>query len=186
MNRYIILLFFLLCLFSCKKNEQSQQSPCESATECTQVVIDTSMNGFLFLPNSYWIYKNDSLNTLDSVVLQSVQIGCEVDPWKYYCYRADYYIMNYKSFPSGKLHYDCIEAHMIMRNCHPLYINWYDGWILFNSKGGPMIDSLRIGNMTFYQLQLSIDSTYCAKNIGIVKIGIYGGTSHLVRWKIFK
>jgi len=104
MNRYIVSLFLLLCFFSCKKKEQSQQSRCDNATECTPVSIDTSMNGFFFLPNSYWIYKNDSLNIYDSVVLQSIQIGCEVDEWQNYCYRADYYIMNYKRFPSTKQH----------------------------------------------------------------------------------
>ena len=188
MNRYIVFLFILLSLFSCKKKEQHKQNTCDTApSNCSHVEIANAMYGFFFLPNSYWIYKNDSLNIYDSVVLQSVQTGCEVQPWYLsYCYTVDYFIMNYRSFLSGNLYYDCIEGSILMRNFHPWDAHWYYGWMLFNSEGGPIIDSLRVGNLTFYNLEISKDSTYCAKNIGIVKRGIGTGKFYLVRWKIYR
>ena len=73
-----------------------------------------------------------------------------------------------------------------MRNFHPWDVHWYYGRMLFNSEGGPTIDSLHVGNLTFYNLELSVDSTYCAKNIGIVKRGIGTGKYYLVRWKIYR
>ena len=189
MYRYIVFAVFLFLLFSCKKTEQTEQNhqnPCDNATDCSYTSIDTSMKGFFFLPNSYWIYKRDSLNIYDSVVLQSIQIGCEILPQPLSrCLRAEYYIMNYKRFPSNEQYYDCIEGSILMRNYHPLDAHWYYGWMLYNTEGGPTLDSLKVGELTFYKVQ-GYYRGYCAKNIGLVKISSGSNAYNLIRWKICK
>ncbi|MCX6249179.1 MAG: hypothetical protein NTX61_00350 [Bacteroidetes bacterium] len=209
MQRFLMTLFLFLCLFSCKKKEQEQslssKDSCKNHLNYTDLSIDETMNGFFFKAGSFWIYKNDSLNTYDSVLLKNVQTGCESisfpDFMLYPGGNWDYYNMNYYSYPLGEQYYDILERNQLMRNCHPSYLQAAQaGWTLF--FGFPdtnYIDSMQIDNHTFYQICKSSSlntinnplniTAYTANNIGIVKKIINFQPKqqwNLVRWKIYK
>ncbi|MGA3012858.1 MAG: hypothetical protein ABSD71_02360 [Bacteroidales bacterium] len=199
MKRYIFILLVLLFCFSCKKKEQNQtQYSCDSFPASYREPIVQGMKGFFFKPNSYWIYKNDSLNQYDSVVIENAEAGCEVVGWFLGEFvPSDYYIMNYKSFPSGKTYYDCIEESSMMRNYHPNDPHWYYGWQLFYYDTTYYINSLKVGDHTFYHLQKSSSggawnnngedwTVYTALDTGIVQKISNSVVWNLVRWKINK
>ncbi len=200
MKSYIFFLIVFLFCFSCKKKEQNQtQISCDSFSASEREPIAQGMKGFFFKPNSYWVYKNDSLNQHDSVVIENVEAGCEVVAWYLGEYDpSDYYIMNYKSFPSGESYYDCIEESQMMRNYHPNDPHWYYGWQLFYyDTNPPSIDSLKVGNHTFYNLQKSSSggswnnhgedwTVYTAFDTGIVQKISGSGVWNLIRWNINK
>ena len=192
-QRIFISMIILVCLVSCHKKEQQQEIPCANS-----ISIDTAMAGFFFQPGSYWIYRNDSLNAYDSVVLKYLQRGCECFAYPPHSVGScDYYIMNYSSYPSGAQYYDCIEEQTMMRNNHPGLYWSYGGWHLFISGQSDTcyIDSMQIAGHLFYLLYkswvLSLTDTtaYTAKNIGVVKKIIPGPSKQewdLIRWKIYK
>lgn len=203
MSRLILLtLCLVLAVSACKKKTEDPlvENPCTKSenARCTYVSIDTSMNGFFFLPGSYWVYKNDTLNALDSVVITSVSTGCEVNAWyQNTCVRADYYQMNFYSSYNKTFGYDIIERNSLMRNWHPEYVDWWKGWGLFITPA-EMIDSMQVGNIMFYDLLKSTSTgqgdppnikAWTAKDLGIVK-KVYpsgdGRVWNLVRWKIYR
>jgi hypothetical protein len=171
----------------------------------TNLSINETMNGFIFKPGSYWIYKNDSLNIFDSVLLKSVQTGCESvlfpSGMLYPGGNWDYYLMNYCSYPSGDLYYDILERDQLMRNYHPSHnLVAPAGWILFyDLPDSNYTDSMQINNNVFYLLwksssQNTINNStnitaFTAKNIGIVKkiIDVQPKQEwNLIRCKIYK
>ena len=169
-------LLFLFCLFSCKNKEQEQSQsdePCRNHPTYTDIDIYHGMDGFFFKTGSYWIYKNDSLNTYDSVLIKILQGGCEsVSFPAHMLYPGgnwNYYKMNYSSYPSGDQYYDIIERDQLMRNFHPSE-NLYTpvGWTLFfDIPDTNYIDSMKVAGHTFYLLykSSSLNSVYNPPNI---------------------
>jgi len=203
MRKPLVIIVLIITLFSCHKKDQqsdnNEKTNCDDyITRCDYAPIFQQMNGFFFLPLSYWVYKNDSLNALDSVVISSENTGCEVAfSFMGLCYRNDYYLMNYYSSYSKTTYYDIIEGGTLMRNYHPSMIDSWKGWILFTTNGN--IDSIKVGNNTFYNVLMSTSyntvnntqniTAYTAKDIGIVKTIIQTQPKqvwNLVRWKIYK
>ena len=190
-------------LFSCsKKDAATNENPCDQElTNCNSlyVPIDTGMNGFFFLPGSYWVYRNDSLGALDSVVLSGKVSGCEVNAWpQNQCYKTDYYQMNFTSYRSKTTWYDIIEGADMMRNWHPHYYDWWKGWEIYWLTPGH-IDSMQVNNHTFYQISKTTSlsrinipdgiTLYTAKDIGIIRKVTANNppqTWDLLRWKIYK
>lgn len=203
MFRFFILFTCCALLFSCSKSkEQASENPCDrELTDCnTQYVpIDTGMNGFFFLPGSYWIYRNDSLNADDSVVLISLAMGCQTYAWyQHQCDKVDYYRMNFVSYRSKTTWYDIIEGDQMMRNYDPYCYDWWKGWGLY-WLSTTLIDSMSVGNNTFYKIEKSSSvntsanpgyiTAYTAKDIGIIrKVNKTNPpqTWDLVRWKIYR
>lgn len=199
MSRLFVLLLCLLAMTaSCKKKTAEPPSPCADPdnAHCDFVAVDTAMHGFYFLPGTYWVYRNDTLNALDSVVVVSVKTGCEVlGLYLNMCVRADYFLMNFYSHRDKAWGYDIIEGTTLMRNWHPESVDWWKGWGLYHAQNA-VIDSIQVGNNTFYNLQKSVSpgyidprniTAYTAKDIGIVKKIYPSGTGrvwNLVRWKI--
>jgi hypothetical protein len=185
-------------LTTCNKKKQSA---CEEASsDCEYKPIASTMKGFLFGSNSYWVYKNDSLNSYDSIFIISTETGCEVlDIYLGYCVKADYYKMNYPGKWNADNYYDMIESSILGRNGHPLSLDfsYQKGWILYDGREFVFIDSLKVGENTFYHVQKSDGAyniysdvtVYTAKNVGIVKKIINTNPKqvwNLVRWKINK
>jgi len=199
MSRIFVLLLCLLAMTAgCKKKTAEPPSPCADPdnSRCEFIQIDTAMHGFYFLPGTYWVYRNDSLNAIDSVVVTAVHTGCEIHgSYLNMCVRADFYKMDFYSSRDKATGYDIIERNCLMRNWHPEYVDWWKGWGLFVTPA-QLIDSMLVGNHVFYDLLESTSqgknnpphvTVYTAKNLGIVK-KIYNDppaqTWNLVRWKI--
>lgn len=205
MKNVLIFSLFILIIISCKKKSDNPESSC-SSNDWDYQYIDGPLNDFFFKEGSYWIYKNDSLNSLDSVILKKTESGCE--PVYYYQGRGtnwQYYTLFYYSYPSGTHYYDMIEGEVMMRNRHPSQYVAYQGWILYSTLDTSLsywlpkhLDSLKVGNHTFYNVQLSKnlfganDNTdiYTADKIGIIKKVDKNSSSekvwNLIRWKINK
>jgi len=200
MIRFFVLFTCCALLVACSKSkEQASENPCDREfTNCSSqyVPIDTGMNGFFFLPGSYWVYRNDSLNAIDSVVLSSLAMGCQTYEWYMnQCYKVDYYRMNFVSYRSKTTWYDIIEGTQMMRNYDPYFVDWWRGWGLY-SLSATFIDSMQVGNHMFYKIEKSsspnttdLITAYTAKDFGIirqVKETTPPQTWDLVRWKIYR
>lgn len=70
LSYYSVCLASLLGLSSCKKENDEQPTPAPSAM--TVVVSDELKSYALFKPGSYWIYKNTSDNSIDSIYVKAV------------------------------------------------------------------------------------------------------------------
>jgi len=208
MKRLIHFLLIFLTFLSCKK-QGDEESSC-SSNDWQFVYIASPLKSLFFKNGSYWIFKNDSTNSQDSLVVTQYETGCEA----VYLYQGtggnwEYYKISYKSYPSGYQYYDMIELDMMQRNRHPSEYPSIQGWILFSTIDTTLypwhpvhIDSLKVKDQTFYQLQLSkhinynnyfptdSDFIYTAPNYGIVRRVNMDSTGkhvwNLIRWKIIK
>jgi hypothetical protein len=162
------------------------------------------MKGFFFTSGSFWVYRNDSLNLYDSVVLYKTSSSCvevtytgpgiggEID---------SYYCSYYREYPSGEQYFDAILAKVMYRNFLPSsIIESKPEWLLY-SVGTPdsnYIDILQVGLHTFYKCYGSHSKgennpdnviVYTTMDVGIVKKIIIGNPNqvwNLVRWNIKK
>ena len=203
MKNVFLLILIVLILWSCHKNDQNQNTadPCDRTWSITP--IDSRMMGFFFKPGSYWVYRNDSLNLFDSLVLYNAVNRCEdltTNGPPHSSYSARYYMMYYASYPSGYKYFDVIESSAMARNFFPLHYYWWDAWFLYvaTNNDSSYIDTLQVGSHTFYKCYESLSKgtgnppdiiVYTTKDIGIVKKIILGPPKQewdLVRWKIEK
>jgi len=203
MKDILLSILFLLILSSCNKHGQDQGTPDPCDKTGYILPIDDGMKGFFFKLGSFWVYKNDSLNLYDSVVLYNTFSSCEEIPDygpPHGSHTVKYYCLYYIVYPSGYKYFDAIEAQGMSRNFFPLHYHWWDEWFLYE-VGMPdsnYIDSLQVGSHTFYKclesnsrgaLNPSNITAYSAKDIGIVKKIIRGNPNqewNLVRWNIKK
>ena len=203
MKKILLSILFLLILSACNKHAQDQSAPdpCDKTGDI--LPINDEMKGFFFQPGSSWVYKNDSLNLYDSVVLYNTLSSCEEIPDygpPHGSHTVKYFCLYYIEYPSSYKYFDVIEANVMYRNFFPLHYYSWEEWFLY-AAGIPdsnYIDSLQVGSHTFYKCLKSNSqgalnppniTAYSAKDIGIVKKIIRGNPNQewdLVRWHIKK
>ncbi len=202
MKKIVCCFLLAFIIISCGK-EKNEESSC-SSNNWEFSYISSPLNNFFFKQGSYWIFQNDSTKLLDSLYITSTRSGCEaVYLYQGYGYNWEYYTIDYASYPKNEQYFDVIEGDMMQRNRHPSQYPSGQGWILYSNDTvcywHPIhIDSIKISNFTFYQVQLSHDyfstdnraDIYTANGIGIVRKVVYDGKGqqvwNLVRWKIIK
>jgi hypothetical protein len=209
MKRILLPALIFLILISCKKKTDNtdNQGTC-SGNSWTYIYITSPLENFFFKQGSYWVYKNDSTNSLDSITISKIETGCE----PVYLYQEiginwEYYQIYYYSNSTRSKYYDMIEGEAMIRNRHPSEYPSYYGWVLYTAVDSlrlPLptkhIDTLNVEHHIFYNIQLSesptgygiTDSSYLftANGIGVIRKIIYNSTGkstwNLIRWKIIK
>jgi len=185
-----------LILASCQKKDETPVYSC-SNSGFSASLIDSHLTGFFFKPGSYWVYQDVLSNNTDSVVLNTINTGCEpvADPM-HSGSNFEYYTMNYTSYPAKTHFYNMIEGTSMSRNCHPAnYNTWNTGFHLFSVKpDSAYIDTLQVGNhkftLVYAETRDPYDSIYTSMNTGIVRRVMTGVIPaqewNLVRWKIIR
>lgn len=200
-KKILIGIFISLIFFSCGKHKQETPDPCNTTGPISS--IDEKMKGFFFKPGSFWVYKNDSLNLFDSVVLYNTLSSCEEIPDygpPHGSHTVRYYCLYYIDYPSGYKYFDAIEENLMYRNFFPSHYYWWEHWFLYE-VGMPdtcYIDRLQVGSQTFYKCLKSYSHgdlncpdiiDYVAMDFGVVKKNIRGYPNqewNLIRWNIIK
>ena len=60
----------MIVFSSCKKEEDT---PVKPAVQNIYHSLDTSLTHYKFKPGTYWVYRNDSTSSLDSIIIDSVE-----------------------------------------------------------------------------------------------------------------
>jgi hypothetical protein len=162
--------------------------------------IDSRLESQEFKIGSYWIFQNDSTKQTDCTYIQNVLSGF-YDGGNHISgfYKEEYYDMIYfysNSVNLNEYDRDRVENRYIMRNPVDYYQNIQRGPLIYslnNDTSLLYIDSLRVGHLTFSQVQkatINYTEYYTAKSIGLVKKivhdSIYNGVWNLIRWKTCK
>ncbi len=201
MKRFFIFLILVIILPCCNKNEND--------SSITKIYISDNIKSLVFKPGSYWIYKSDSTPLTDCTYVHQMNYGFyDVDYGLNRTVSFEYYSLDYVSnSPNGQSSYkNHIETnHMLMNPTigYPYasgpvlftYDTTFD-WKTFPSKNR-FIDSVKIGNSTFYRVQESkftlnshYNTFYTEANIGLVKKDITIDSTvqqwNLIKWHIVK
>ena len=203
MKTFSLSVLLLLILLSCNKHgdDQGTPDPCDKTGYIQP--IDDQMKGFFFKPGSYWVYKNDSLNLYDSVVLYNISSSCEEIPDygpPHRSHTVRYYCLFYIDYPSGYKYFDVIEGQLMFRNFFPSHYYSWENWFLYEvgMPDSSYIDTTQVGTHTFYKCIESRSKgelnphnilAYTAKDFGLVKQIIIGNPNqawNLIRWNIIK
>lgn len=149
---------------------------------------------------SYWVFLNDNTQKIDCTFVNNTSHGFSTEiRGQGLMTNNEYFHVFYatsKTVNGYPIDIDRIEGSVIMRNPVEVDNGFYQGQIIYTCFSDPsitIIDSLRVGNFTFYNVQKSlIESTdiYTVKSIGTVKKVIKDSlkyeTWNLIRWKIVK
>jgi hypothetical protein len=212
MKKLFVFLLIFLSIVACRKKDSNNPESSCSSNDWRYAYIDTSrIKEFCFKVGSYWVYEKESSTDLDSIIVTNTVPGCSPvdcgDAYSGWSLREnwEYYKIIYCSYPSHTYYYDVVQFGMIMRNHFPSdYCPDYWGpYALYSytdinypPEGIPQgIDSLRVVNNMFYNIQLAEnehlpEEIYTAYKVGVVKrvVKHYPTDSvwNLIRWKINK
>jgi hypothetical protein len=201
MKIWILLLPAILLLAACHKDDGNFMTDRKIVPgpfmQHDTIRIDPGLQTQLFSQGSYWIYRNDATQQSDCAYVYKTKTGSY---FQYLglnrSYTAFYYDMVYHYLSSMNVTAADSEratGYIISRSPFNKYFNQLIG-ITTYSLSGPFIDSLTVGNATFYNIQESVvDCTHysTAKSIGVVK-KVYpvsspkSGTWNLVRWQVYR
>jgi len=196
--RHFGVLFLLSILLSpaCKKAIEKQEEP---ATE-----ISESLHPFLFENGSYWVYKNNSSNSLDSMIVTSIsrdsfQIGPSV-PGQGPSGYQEVYTINYTTFPDLITSKEELLGYVITKGHtaggYTLLSSKTKGDSSLNAKISDILDTLTIENQTYYnvvKMEISADryifndyNYYYVDSIGVVKKEMIVDDSITDTWSLIR
>lgn len=171
MNRNYLIFIFLVLLSGCAKKEEASY---------TYNYLDPSMSDFNFQAGSYWVYQNDPLNKIDCVYLvKNIHGYFDYKPAQNNGHIVNEYRKLYYHdvlFPESFLGSDGYEEYTvtdeILRNYTPEVSGLPLNIIYSLEPAYKHVDSLRVGNTTFFDIQIStFDSNtyYYARRAGLIK-----------------
>jgi len=189
----LLLYFFLACLmlFGCTK-DHPPESPSDPNTENRTVhpLNDSLVANYLFLPGTWWVYRDLSDNSLDSIIVTSADFYVS-SIYVSYANRTDYYD-TYEIKLFGQTH-ETTRYLLMTDECRLEFSEW-EGVTLFGydentdstvSDGNRVAyyDSIQIQNVWYYDVAKTkiytyyhsccpipdLDYYYINKEFGIIK-----------------
>ena len=192
-----------LIAYGCKK---------ETTPASSTLYIDSQYHSFMFRENSYWVYKNASVNETDSLVLSHVESGFYWNPPPIHNTagtRHEFYKMTIDSKSGNYQYIDVIDSYRVRRNpTTEWYICGRVIYSLYSQSNFEYLDSLSINGHIFYNVTkckilandypegcsnsgFDMDADlYVAPEFGVIRKIVHENqgdvTWDLIRWKIIK
>ena len=200
MKRSVLFVALIVLVLGCKKNEIQE--------DCSVYYIKDGMKSLVFQKGSYWIYKSDSSQMIDSTYIYSIDYGyLDIGKGHGSIESFEYYMITYAS--TSPIRYSSYKDYIEMDH---MLINprlWYpyaSGPTIYSlqipvgtfaSSENRYHDSLTINGLTFYKVQesrfvLNENSTvfFTTANVGLIKKIIYSDTATyswgIKRWHIVR